>query len=105
MKSKFLNIDLEKAQVKYQFREGGNPFTDLPFSARMDTDVLAGFKSAARNNQTLLALEYLGYVLDLIDEALYEQEQTPETQPDPAPRKVTKSTKTPETVSAADEDV
>lgn len=68
---------------------------------KMDTDLLRGFRTAARNNQPRIAMEYLVFILELIDEKLGEDGDSvaelasPETA---APKKV--AAKTAKTVAA-----
>ena len=69
----------------------------------MDTDVLEGFVSAARNNQPTLALRYLVHVLRVLDEKLTElqpvkkealtdsdvvEDEKPKTRQKPAAKKI-----------------
>jgi len=49
---------------------------------KLDTDLLTGFKRAVRNNQALLALEYMVHIVDILDERLSTDQ---ETQPDRNP--------------------
>ena len=58
-----------------------NPTRDqrgrVPSGIEFDTDLKRGFEQAAKSGQSNLAMQYISYMLDLIDERLGEHEQLP----------------------------
>lgn len=60
---------------------------------RLNTDLMAGFKLAVRNNQPALALEYLSHMMDIIEDKFTPSEHSLVDTPAAPARKMTKQTK------------
>ena len=61
-------VDPSVIGPKYGYRADQNPFVNSRTGYNLDTDLKRGFQTAVNNNQQRLALEYMSYMVDIIDE-------------------------------------
>jgi hypothetical protein len=64
------NIDPETFGPKYGYRPDQNPFVNSRQGFNLDADLKRGFKAAVNNNQMRLAMEYMQYMVDILEEKL-----------------------------------
>ncbi len=72
------NIDPETFGPKYGYRPDQNPFVNSRQGFNLDTDLKRGFKGAVNNNQVRLAMEYLQYIVDILEEKF--EQNTPSSE-------------------------
>ena len=64
------NVNPETLGPKYGYRPDQNPFVNSRQGFNLDTDLKRGFKAAVNNNQMRLAMEYMQYMIDILEEKL-----------------------------------
>lgn len=91
------DIDPETFGPKYGYRPDQNPFVNSRQGFNLDTDLKRGFKAAVNNNQMRLAMEYMQYMVDILEEKLEQSATSPapaqETDPDASTAKSRKTSK------------
>lgn len=60
-------IDPDVFAPKYGYSQDQNPWTGNRINFHLDTDLKRGFKTAVNNNQLRLAMEYMSYMIDIIE--------------------------------------
>jgi hypothetical protein len=75
-------VDPKVIGPKYGYRADQNPFVNSRTGYNLDSDLKRGFKTAVNNNQQRLALEYMSYIMDIIDDKFSDapEQQAPEEQ-------------------------
>ena len=88
-------IDPSVIGPKYGYRADQNPFVNSRTGFNLDSDLKRGFKTAVNNNQQRLALEYMSYMIDIIEEKFADTPEQPEPeQQESTDASVAKSRKT-----------
>lgn len=78
---------------KYGYKADQNPFLNSRTGFNLDTDLKRGFQTAVNNNQQRLALEYMSYMIDIIEELFSDPAEQTNAEPEAATAKSRKVTK------------